>query len=322
VTEVPLSRILSPFDARSRALDVVRGHDLTGRTALVTGASSGLGVETARALVEAGAKVILPTRSLERGSQSRSALMQTHPHGLIELAVLNLADLNSVRTFCAFFLDAHDSLDILINNAAVMATPFAQTADGFELQFGTNHLGHFALSIGLLPALVASGDARVVALSSIGHRRSPVIFEDLFFERRPYDKWSAYGQSKTACALFAVALHRRYASQGIVANAVHPGGIMTGLQQYLPYDEQVAMGWIDADGNVNANFKSVEQGAATSVWAAVGDELAGVGGLYLEDCAQALYFDARRPFAGVMDYALDVEAADQLWDRSLELTSR
>lgn len=300
---------------------MVSGHDLTGKTALVTGASSGLGLATARALVHAGASVVLPTRDRERGVDTRRVIRASHPQGSVELADLDLADLTSVRDFCVSFLDTHETLDILINNAAVMATPHERTADGFELQFGTNHLGHFALGVGLLPALLASGAARVVALSSIGHRRSPVIFDDLFFERRPYDKWSAYGQSKTACALFSVGLHRRYAHQGIVANAVHPGGIMTGLQKYLARDEQVAMGWIDADGNVNAQFKSVEQGAATSVWAALGGELADAGGLYLEDCAQALPFDASRPFSGVMDYALDVEAADRLWDLSLELTS-
>ncbi|MDE3007451.1 MAG: SDR family NAD(P)-dependent oxidoreductase [Acidobacteriota bacterium] len=316
------TRVVSPFGARSRALDVAAGHDLSGRFAVVTGASSGLGVETARALVETGARVLLAVRDLDRGETSRQSLLATHPGAEVEVATLDLGDLASIRAFVAHVLARNASLDLLINNAAVMATPRATTSDGFELQFGTNHLGHFALTTGLLPLLLAAKDARVVCLSSIGHRRSPVDFTDPFFERRPYDKWSAYGQSKTACALFAVGLDRRYRAHGLIANAVHPGGIMTGLQKYLPLDEQIAMGWRDAEGRVNRAFKDTQQGAATSVWAALGEELNDVGGLYLEDCAQARPFDEALPFAGVMAHALDPDAADRLWDLSEQLTNR
>lgn len=315
----PAPPIRSPFGAQSTALEVVAGRDLASKVALVTGASSGLGVETARALVSTGARVVLAVRSRERGEVALESLRANRRDADLVVAQVDLANLASIEEFTAWFHDHYNSLDILVNNAAVMATPQGVTSDGFELQFGTNHLGHFALTLGLTSALVAADGARVVALSSIGHRRSPVHFDDLFFERRPYDKWDAYGQSKTACALFAVGLDARYKDQGVRANAVHPGGIMTGLQQHLALDEQRAMGWVDEQGRVNARFKSVEQGAATSVWAAVGPELEGVGGRYLEDCGEAVPFDPASPMSGVMDYALDPRLADELWDRSLEL---
>lgn len=316
-------RITSPFGYRSTALDVMAGHDLTGKTVLVTGGSSGLGVETARAFIRANATVVLPVRDEQRGEEALRTLGETENVEKVVLGALDLANLSSIRTFSRWFLEHFSSLDVLINNAAVMATPFESTVDGFEMQFGTNHLGHFALFSELVPALLAASTSRVVALSSIGHRRSPVIFDDVFFTSRPYEKWSSYGQSKTACSLFAVGVHQRYADQGITANAVHPGGIMTGLQKYLPHEEQVAMGWISPDGVLNELFKTTEQGAATSTWAAVGPELEGKGGLYLEDCAQALPASKETPMGGVMDYAIDPELADRLWALSSELvTSR
>ena len=240
-----MARITSSFGHRSSALDVVSGHDLTGQTILVTGAASGLGVETARAFAAAGAHVVLPVRSRERGESAVQEIRASHPNAHLELADLDLAHLDSVRAFTSSFVATHPHLHVLVNNAAVMATPKEATRDGFEMQFGTNHLGHFALFQGLLPALRAANGARVVALSSIGHRRSDVHFEDPNYETRAYDKWESYGQSKTACALFAVGVTQRYADDGICANAVHPGGILTGLQKYLPIDEQRAMGFTD-----------------------------------------------------------------------------
>ena len=316
-----MTPITSPFGYRSDALEVVAATDLSDRTVMVTGAASGIGVETARALVACGARVVLPVRSLERGNASRDEILATHPGAQIEVAELDLANLASVRNFAAQFVATHPTLHVLVNNAAVMATPFGHTSDGFELQFGTNHLGHFALFKGLLPALRAANGARVVALSSIGHRRSDVMFDDPMFERREYDKWDSFGQSKTACALFGVGVSTRYGADGIVANAVHPGGILTGLQKFLPIEEQRAMGWIDENGVVNELFKTVQQGAATSVWAAVGSELNGVGGRYLEDCNESTPFDKALPFRGYMAYALDREHADQLWALSESLTN-
>lgn len=314
-----MARITSQFGYRTEASEVVAGHDLSGQTVMVTGAASGLGVETARALASIGARVVLPVRNIERGITSAEDILLTNPGSKVEVMELDLASLASVRDFADAFLASHDSLDILINNAAVMATPQGATSDGFELQFGTNHLGHFELFRELLPALRENGGARVVALSSIGHRRSNVIFDDPNFERREYEKWSAYGQSKTACSLFALGVTQRFANEGIFANAVHPGGIITGLQKSLSFDEQQAMGWFDAEGNINERFKTVSQGASTSLWAAVGPELSGVGGLYLEDCNESVVFDEANPWVGYFPYAVDPDGADQLWDLSESL---
>ena len=200
-----------------------------------------------------------------------------------------------------------------------MATPQSYTADGLEMQFGTNHIGHFALTVGLLPALRAAGTARVVELTSIGHRRSDVDFDDLNFRTRPYDPWIAYGQSKTANALFAVALTERYASDGITANSVMPGGILTGLQKHMTREQQIALGWFDESGAPNPRFKSTAQGAATSIWAAVAPELEGIGGKYLEDCAVARPWTSEQPMSGYLPYAVDPEHARRLWSVSEEI---
>jgi NAD(P)-dependent dehydrogenase (short-subunit alcohol dehydrogenase family) len=206
-----------------------------------------------------------------------------------------------------------------------MASPLMRTADGFEMQFGTNHLGHFLLSVLLAPNLVAGAKAsgkrsRLVSLSSIGHRRAGVNFDDPNYEHRDYDKWEAYGQAKTANSLFAVGFDKRFKDRGVNANAVMPGGIMTPLQRHLPIEEQRALGWLDENDKPREGFKTTEQGAATSVWAAVGDELEGVGGLYLEDCNQAVPWSQELPWNGVMPHALDPEAADRLWDLSVKTT--
>lgn len=311
--------ITSPFGARSTALEVVRGHDLSGQVALVTGATSGLGVETARALLSAGARVVLGVRDVTRGEALARELAASTGQAAPEVLALDLSSLGSVRAAAETFLARHSRLDLLVNNAGVMATPFGHTEDGFETQFGTNHLGHFVLTGRLLGALRAAPAARVVALSSAGHRLSDVDLTDPQFARRPYDKWLAYGQSKTANALFAVGFTERFGAQGLYANAVHPGGIMTGLQKFLPREEQVRMGWMDEAGNLNPVFKTPEQGAATSVWAAVGDELRGVGGLYLEDVREGLPYDAARPQEGYRPYALDPERARGLWSLSEDL---
>jgi NAD(P)-dependent dehydrogenase (short-subunit alcohol dehydrogenase family) len=316
-----MARITSQFGYRTEASEVVDGHDLSGQTVLVTGASSGLGVETARALASVGAHVVLPVRDVDRGISSAEEILRTTPGSRVEVMELDLASISSIRDFAEAFLASHDNLDVLINNAAVMATPQGTTHDGFELQFGTNHLGHFELFRELLPALRANEGARIVALTSIGHRRSNVIFDDPNFKNRDYEKWSAYGQSKTACSLFALGVTQRFASEGIYANAVHPGGIITGLQKSLSFDEQQAMGWFDAEGNVNELFKTVSQGASTSLWAAVGPELSGVGGLYLEDCNESVVYDETNPWVGYFPYAVDPDGADRLWDISESLVA-
>jgi len=311
--------ITSPFNARSTALKVVRGHDLNRKTALVTGGSSGIGLETARALLTAGAEVVLAVRDLEKGQKVLEELKASTENARVGLLKLDLGSLESVRAAAAEFLNKHGKLHILINNAGIMATPHRYTPDGFELQLGTNHLGHFLFTTLLLAALRNAGGARVVELSSTAHLRSDIHWDDVNYRSRPYDKWEAYGQSKTANALFAVGLTQKFSSEGIFANAVHPGGIMTGLQKELPEEEMRAMGWLNPDGTPLEGFKSVQQGASTSVWAAVGSELEGVGGLYLEDCAQATPFDPALAYRGVKAYAVDPESAARLWTLSEEM---
>ena len=310
-------RIISPLAPRADAAEVVRGVDLKGKTAVVTGGASGLGTETARALLLAGARVLLPVRDRAKGERVAAELSQS-TRGTVELVELDLGSLASVRRGAAEIRQLAPRIHILINNAGVMATTQGRTVDGFETQFGTNHLGHFLLTRELLPALMAAAPARVVALTSSGHRRSDIVWDDMNFERRPYDPWEAYGQSKTANALFAVGLTQRYADQGLTANAVHPGGIMTGLQKFVPVEDQRRMGWQDEHGNLNPVFKTPAEGASTSVWAATSPQLYGVGGLFLEDLQQSTPLDeaAPNPLFGYKPYALDPESARQLWAMS------
>ncbi|MFN9927711.1 MAG: oxidoreductase [Phenylobacterium sp.] len=314
-------RITSAFGLRSTAREVAAGHELSGRTVIVTGGASGIGVETARALAEAGADVTLAVRNAEAGAATKSDIEKTAP-GRVSVGQLDLADLSTVAAFASAWGDK--PLDILITNAGVMACPLTYTAQDLEMQIGANHFGHYLLTLGLARALMNGAEegraARVVSLSSIGHRRGGVNFDDIHYRNRPYDKWESYGQAKTANSLFAVGFHARFADLGVTANAVMPGGIRTPLQRHLPVEEMIAFGWIDAEGNVNPRFKSTEQGASTSVWAALAPELEGVGGLYLENCAQAEPWTEANPFEGVLPHALDPEGAERLWAVSEETT--
>lgn len=314
-------RITSAFGAKSTAREVASEHDLTGVTAIVTGAATGIGVETARALAEAGADVMLAVRNVAAG-QAVADEINKADGGEVSVGQVDLSDLGSVAAFASAWGDR--PLNILINNAGVMACPLAYTAQDLEMQVGTNHFGHFLLSMLLARPLMNGADegrvSRLVSLSSIGHRRGGVVFDDIHYRNRPYDKWESYGQAKTANALFAVGFHARFADLGITANSVMPGGIRTPLQRHLTDEEMRGFGWIDAEGRVNERFKSPEQGAATSVWAALAPELEGVGGLYLENCNQALPWTEANPFEGVLPHALDPEAAERLWDVSEETT--
>ena len=307
--------IRSRFGAFTPARVVAGDHDLSGRNVVVTGGASGIGYETAKALAAAGADVMLAVRDRAAGEKAAVAMNEALGADRVVAGTLDLASLASVGSFVDAWGD--QPLDILINNAGVMATPLLRTAEDLELQIGTNHFGHFVLAVGLTRALLNAAEdertARVVALSSIGHRRSDIHWDDPNYLSRPYDKWEAYGQSKTANSLFAVGYNARFEEHGITANAVMPGGIMTPLQRYLPKEEMVAMGWMDEEGNIREGFKTPEQGASTSVWAAVGEELEGIGGLYLEDCAQAAPWSKDNPMKGVMPYALDPESAERLW---------
>jgi len=313
-----MERITSQFGATTTALEVVAGHDLSGRTAIVTGGAAGLGLQTVRALAQAGATVVIGARSTAAGEQ---AIAQIEPASAKRISVepLELGSFASVRQFAARW--GHRPLDLLINNAGVMATPQGLTQDQLETQIGINHFGHFLLTLRLIPALEAgarrSGHfSRVVVLSSGGHRLSPIHFDDPHYRARPYDKWEAYGQSKTANALFAVELSRRFKDRGVVANSVMPGRIRTGLIRHLSDEDLARFGSHPRQDTPPPGYKTPEQGAATTVWAAVAQELEGVGGLYLEDCAQAVPATPELRRSGVMPHALDPLAAERLWTLS------
>ena len=285
--------------------EVLEGVDLSGRVALVTGASAGLGAETARALAAHGAQVIGAVRDVEKAKEKLAGAD-------VELMPLDLASLASVREFAAAFTATHPALHLLINNAGVMATPFEHTADGFELQFGTNHLGHFLLTTLLMPLLVASAPARVVNLTSAGHFASDVVFDDINYEHRDYDKWTAYGQSKTANILFTRELERLFAAEGVHAYAVHPGMVATELGRFMQADDMKTLSdRASSQGRTLPPMQQVDTGASTTVWAATAPELDENGGAYLVDCAVS---------AEHADYAFDDANAQRLWTLSYELT--
>ena len=302
-----------PFGAQSTASEVIAGVDLTGRRAIVTGGAGGLGRETARALASAGADVTIAARRLDAADRAAREISAQTGNPAVRGAVLDLADLASVAEFVK---DWTGPLDILVDNAGIMATPEQRTPEGRELQFATNHLGHFALTVGLHDALRASGNARVVVLSSVGHVNGPVRFDDLDFTREPYDPWLAYAQSKTANILFAVEAARRWAGDGIAVNALNPGRITeTSLGRHLTAPPAS----FDPSGRTGVSVKNIAQGAATSVLLAASPLVEGVTGKYFEDGQVAVPFTpgVRR---GVAGYALDPDNARRLWDVSAELT--
>ncbi len=308
------------FDAKATADQVLEGIDLTGKLALVTGASSGLGVETARALAAKGARVVMAARDVPKIEQHAAAIRAKHPAAQLEVMELHLDKPANVRAFAKAFLAKHARLNLLINNAGVMACPLMRTAEGWENQFATNHLGHFLLANSLLPALIAGAPARVISVSSAGHQFSPVVFDDIQFEKRAYDKWASYGQAKTANILFALEFDRRFAARGVRAFANHPGGIMTELGRHLtPEDIKFIRdrAAVRTSGG-GMTWKTPEQGAATQVWGATAPELANKGGLYLED-VQVSGTTPPAGSAGCAPHALDLESAKKLWAISEQL---
>lgn len=294
--------------------EVLEGIDLSGKVALVTGGSGGLGEETARALAEKGAHVVLTARDMLKGEAAARGIREATGNDRVELEELELGSLASIRAFARRFLERHHRLNILVNNAGVMACPFAKTQDGFEMQFGSNHLGHFLLTCLLAPALREAAPSRVACVSSRGHQLSPVVFEDIHFERRPYDKWLSYGQAKTANILFAVELERRMGARGVHANGLHPGVILTDLARHLVPEDLEHLRRRQPGGKMR--FKTIPAGAATSVWTVTAPELEGQGGLYLEDCHVAEVNDSESAGDGVRSYALDPEIARRLWSVS------
>jgi NAD(P)-dependent dehydrogenase (short-subunit alcohol dehydrogenase family) len=316
------------FGATSTTDDVLAGVDLRGKRILVTGVSAGLGMETARALAARGANVIGAARDLEKAAQAIADARReaAAAGGSIELIALDLASLASVRNCADRLREEGKPIDIIIANAGVMATPFGKTADGFETQFGTNHLGHFVLVNRLAPLIPSGG--RVVMLASSGHRFADVDLDDPGFERTPYDPFVAYGRAKTANILFAVAFDQRHRARGVRAAAVHPGGIHTELARHMDEGQMTALleginKQLESEGNAPFRFKTVPQGAATSVWTAVVAAADAVGGRYCENChvSETVADDVViTPVSeGVRHYALDAAHADALWRKSEEM---
>ncbi len=310
----------SGFAPDSEPDQILEGLDLTGITAIVTGGYSGIGFETTKALASKGAKVIIPVRTPAKATENLAALEGTRA-GSIVTHPMDLADLGTVRAFTETLNVELDHVDLLINNAGVMATPERRVGPNWEYQFGINHMGHFALTKGLMPLLEKAEAPRVVALSSVAHLRNGILWDDIHFHDTEYDKWVAYAQAKSANALFAVELSSRMSSFGGRAMSVHPGGIFTPLQRDLPVEEQIMMGWLDADGNpsqlARAAFKSPSQGCTTTLWAATSPLLDDKHGLYCEDCDVAQLWSAESPMgANVKPHAVDPEDAARLWDFS------
>ncbi len=309
---------MSSFGAQSTADEVLAGQDLTGKTVFVTGGASGIGQEAARAMAAKGAHVVIAARNLEKLDEALKAIRSDTGSETVESIVLDLASLDSVRACADAANQRLDKIDLLINNAGVMACPLSRTADGFEMQFGTNHLGHFLLTSRLMPLVEKGQDKRVVNLSSRAHHIAPSNLDDPNFESADYDPWLSYGQSKSANVLFSVGLEQRYSDKGIHAYAVHPGGIMTNLGRHLTEEQSAALLKRVQESDSEFAWKTIEQGAATSCWAATAPDVEGKGGVYCEDCHVA-EVDNHSAAGGVRSYALDQDSAETLWSLSEEL---
>jgi NAD(P)-dependent dehydrogenase (short-subunit alcohol dehydrogenase family) len=298
---------------KSEAAEVMKGTDLSGKTAVVTGGYSGIGIETVRALTNAGATVLVPSRDVDRAKKTLEGVIPVEQIGFIDLS-----DLSTVARYGKDLSSAYPVIDLAIFNAGVMACPLDRTQQGLEWQLGVNHVGHFALLQQIINPLRAADGARLITLSSIAHRMGAVDFSDMNYDQRPYDKWQAYGQAKSAQSLMAVELDRREKDNGIRSFAVHPGGIFTPLQRHLGNAEMAEFGWTDADGNPSAVaaklFKSPSQGCATSLWAATAESLNDMGGVYCEDCnISRVVPDDSNDFTGVRQWAVASEIAERLW---------
>jgi len=307
------------FNFHSTALEVVEGHDLTGKNVIVTGSNSGIGVETVRALAKIGATVFMTARNTEKAQSVLDDIIKSTGNKNIHLEQLELDSLDNVNDFVKRFLARDIPLHLLINNAGVMACPLTYTRDGFEMQFGTNHVGHFALTTGLLPALKAAKNSRVVNVSSTAHARADFDFNDYNYKNQEYDPWMSYGKSKTANVLFSIGLTDRYKNDGIYSNAVMPGVILTNL---LRHNEEMKSGMSERF----KNLKTIEGGASTSVWAAVSSDLEGKGGLYLEDCMIGKEVNDKteifKHMLGYMSYAMNPESVNKLWTLSEKLIKK
>lgn len=310
---------MAAFGSQTTTTEVLEGIDLTGKVAIVTGASGGLGAETARALVSKGCSVTIAARDLSRAEAMAEEIRSSTGNNNVEVGELELDKPDSVRKFAADYLASHDTLNILINNAGVMACPLNRTKEGWEMQFATNHMGHFLLTCLLSPLLINGAPARVVNLSSGGHNFAPVDFDDIHFNHRDYDKFASYGQSKTANILFSIELDNRLKDRGVRTNAVHPGVIMTDLGRHMSQEDIEAITGNRPEGSPPMEFKEVPAGAATSVWMATSPELDGVGGQYAQDCHLVTPDADNTGTGGWASWAQGDDNAARLWALSEEM---
>ena len=309
--------ISSGFNSKSNANDITKDVDLNGKIAIVTGGYSGIGLETTRALVDIGAEVIIPAK--------RSDVAIKNLEGIVSkknIVEMDLSDLNSVKNFTDGYKENFKKLDLLINNAGIMACPETRISNNWESQFAINHIGHFLLTRELMDLMAENVGARFVSLSSSAHSLTGILWDDIHFQNNPYDKWMAYGQSKTASSLIAIEFHRRMIDKGVSGYSVHPGGIITPLQRHLQKEEMIALGWMDEDGSPSEMaknfFKTTSQGASTSLWCATSPNLNDIGGIFCEDCDIAKrkneVDESLQRYFGVADWAVDTDEASRLWD--------
>jgi len=307
----------SGFHSKTNADEITNGIDLNEKIAIVTGGYSGIGLETTRELVASGAKVIIPAKRTEVAVQNLEGIVSKE-----NIVEMDLGNLNSVKKFTEDFKESFGKLDLLINNAGIMACPETRIGNGWESQFAVNHIGHFLLTKELMDTMAENDSARFVSLSSSAHSLTGILWDDIHFQNNPYDKWMAYGQSKTASSLIAIEFHRRMLDKGVSGFSVHPGGILTPLQRHLQKEEMVALGWMDENGSPSEMaknfFKTTSQGASTTLWCATSSSLNGIGGVFCEDCDIAKrkneVDESLQRYFGVADWAVDTEEASKLWD--------
>lgn len=309
---------MSGFGEATTTHEVLEGKDLSGTLVFITGGNSGLGLETGRAMAAKGAHVVLAGRDQAKLDKAAATIRDDLPDARIDTIICDLSSLKSVRACGKEARDRFERIDLLINNAGVMACPKGTTADGFEIQFGTNHIGHFLLTKELMPMIENGTNKRIVNLSSRGHHMAPANLDDPNFEKTAYDPWISYGQSKTANILFTIGLEHRFSDKGVHAYAVHPGGIQTNLGRHMTEEQTAALVARVTESDPDFSWKTIPQGAATQCWAATASELEGKGGVYCEDCHVAEVDDAS-PKHGVRSYALDTTSANRLWAISEQL---
>ena len=314
--------INSGFSNQSEPKDILKNIDLHNKVAIVTGGYSGIGLETTKALVAVGANVIIPAKRPEIANQNLNGVVSE-----TNIIKMDLGNLNSVKNFTNSFKENFNTLSLLINNAGIMACPETRVGDNWESQFAINHIGHFLLTRELMNILADTQGSRFVSLSSSAHALTGILWDDIHFNKQPYNKWMAYGQSKTASSLIAIELNKKMKDYGVESFSVHPGGIITPLQRYLEKEEMIALGWMDEDGSPSELaknfFKSPSQGASTTLWCATSNDLNGLGGVFCEDCdiakRKSEVDESLQRYTGVANWAVDTEEATRLWELSEEI---